>query len=179
MKDRRHSHKAATAGFTVIELLVVVSIIAILLTFVVPMGSKAKQRARIARARAEIASLETAISAYYSDMGAYPTDRDPSSNVEDRNSFIITRLSGRTGGTGSWDAIRNNSNWYGPYMEFDEDQISGGEFVDPWNTPYVIYIALDNIVGDGNEPSHNELSFDIASYGPDKSSGGGDDITNY
>ncbi len=161
-------------GFTLPELLVTISIIAILLTLIIPMTSKARQKARIAKAKAEIAALETAITAYYADMGHYPTD-NPSQNSETDNSVIIKHLSGRTGGTGAYDnAIINDPDWNGPYMEFDTDQISGGQFIDPWGNPYVIEIDLD---GDPSTtpPSHNALSFDIRSNGP---SGGGQ-ITNY
>jgi len=171
-------YRKQSRGFTVIELLAVISIIAILLTFVVPMGNKAKTKARIAKAKTEIAALETAISAYYTDMGTYPTDRTAADQLENRNTVIITRLSGRNGGTGSYDmTIVNDSNWNGPYMEFDAASIASSAFIDPWGNPYVIEIALDNDVG--TPPTHNALSFDISSNGPNETAGDSDDITNY
>jgi len=170
--------QSKSMAFTVIELMVVISIIAILLTLVVPMGSKAKAKARIAKARTEIAALETAISAYYSDIGHYPTDT-PAAASETSNTIIIKHLSGRSGGTGAYDlGIVNDPDWNGPYMEFDAASISGGQFVDPWGHPYVIQIDLDGDVTT-TPPTYNALTYDITSYGPDGALGGGDDVTNY
>ena len=166
--------KRSLTGFTVIELMVVISIIAILLTFIIPMGGKAKLKARIAKTKAEIGALETAISAYYADMGHYPTD-DTSAPNEVDNTDIITYLSGRTGGTGAYDTdIVNDANWNGPYMEFDADNISGGQFIDPWGNAYSIEIDLDGDITT-TPPSNNALSYDITSNGPS----GGDAVTNY
>jgi general secretion pathway protein G len=169
MKQRKRS-----AGFTLIELLTVIAIIAILLALVIPMGGKAKQKARIAQAQAEIAALETAISGYYADMGHYPTD-DLTQASEQSNAIIIKHLSGRTNGTGAYDmAIVNDPDWSGPYMEFNADRISGSQFVDPWGNAYSIAIDLDGDVTT-TPPANNALSYDISSSGPS----GGSAITNY
>ena len=167
--------RRSLTGFTFIELIVVISVIVILLSFIIPMGGRARQKARIAKAKTEIAALETAISSHYADMSKYPTDRSSSDQVENRNTVIITHLSGRSGGIGAYDlGIVNDSDWNGPYMEFDADSISGGEFVDPWGNAYLIEIDLDSDPGT-TPPANNALSFDITSNGPP----GGEAITNY
>lgn len=167
-------------GFSLIELIVVISIIAILMTLVAPMMGKAKQKARIAQTKAEIAALETAISAYYSDRGTYPTDGSEGDGCESDNTDIISQLSGIDyGGSGTYEvAITGQTDWNGPYMEFDTEDIVGGQFVDPWNQAYVMELALDNDFN--TPPSHNKLTFDIVSGGPDQSTGSEEDnITNY
>lgn len=169
--------KAYQKGFTIIELIVAISIIVILLSFIVPMTGKAKNKARVAKAKAEIAALETSLSAYYVDMGTYPTDT-PANPYESSNSVIIKHLSGKTNGTGNYiSSIVSDDNWNGPYMEFDTEDILEGEFVDPWRNAYNITVALDSVIDDGNPPINNAFSFDISSDGP--TADAGDDITNY
>jgi prepilin-type N-terminal cleavage/methylation domain-containing protein len=68
MKTIPHSK----AGFTLIELLVVISIIAILAGMLLPVLSKAKDRAKAARARVEINQIMTAINQYESDYHRLP-----------------------------------------------------------------------------------------------------------
>jgi hypothetical protein len=107
-------------------------------------------------------------------MGHYPTD-DTTQNAETSNTIIIKHLSGRSGGTGAYDmGIVNDPDWNGPYMEFDADDISGGQFIDPWGAPYSIAIDLDGDVST-MPPANNALSYDISSNGPPAGSA----ITNY
>ena len=51
--------------------------------------------------------------------------------------------------------------WHGPYLNAMP--------VDPWNNPYVYRLGGQNNAG----------SYEILSYGPDGSEGGGDDISNF
>ena len=113
--------------------------------------NKAQIQSRVSRAKADIAALETAISMYQVDMGSYP----PSDN-----SNLVTYLT-----------VPQGDDWHGPYIEFDEEDISGGNFQDPWNNNYA-YI---------NPGTHNTASYDIYSTGPDGlgDGTGTDDINNW
>lgn len=143
-------------GFTLVELLVVVAILAILASLVTAGAQAARRKGAITRAKTTIGSLETAIAMYQGDMGDYPA----------------------TGNSKLVEAIQedpNDPDWNGPYMEFKQDELKDGEALDPWGTPYQ-YVSVN-----GGAPQHRERSFDLFSYGPNKQDDGGtgDDIVNW
>lgn len=92
MTNRSYPH-ARHAGFTLIEILVVVVILSILATFVVPNIMGKPEEARIAKARNDIRALATALDMYKLDNYQYPsTDQGlealvsrPSGSPEPRN----------------------------------------------------------------------------------------------
>lgn len=95
-------------GFTLVELLVVISIILVLVGLLSPALRKAREQAKIEKARATVGSLEVAINMFYTDIGRYPNN--PGELIDPP-------------GTG-----------YGPYM--DTKDFEGGEFLDPWENEY-------------------------------------------
>jgi general secretion pathway protein G len=98
------------AGLTLIEMLVVVTIIAV---FAAVVGPRILQKADIAKktaARQQINSLNTALGAYKLDTSLFPT------NEQGLNALRI-RPEGLNG-------------WQGPYMPQDIP-------TDPWSRPYI------------------------------------------
>lgn len=81
------------SGFTLIELMVVVVILALLATFVVPQIMDRPEQARVVKAQQDIRSLESALKMYKLDNFAYPsTDqglealvKKPDGNPKPRN----------------------------------------------------------------------------------------------
>jgi len=71
--DTARRARSSEAGFTLIELMVVIVIIGLLATVVVINVLPSQDRAMIEKARADIATLEQAIEMYRLDMLAYPT----------------------------------------------------------------------------------------------------------
>jgi prepilin-type N-terminal cleavage/methylation domain-containing protein len=71
-------------GFTLVELLVVISIIAILAALLIPAAGKIMQDAAKKRAKAELEQLATAIDNYKAKLGFYPPDN--------RNNFAVNSL---------------------------------------------------------------------------------------
>jgi len=95
-------------GFTLLELMIVVIIIAVLASMVAPRFFRSKQRAMRARAQADIKILETALERFKLDMDRYPESLDelmvaPADDEEEK--------------------------WMGPY-------IRNSELLDPWQNPY-------------------------------------------
>lgn len=84
MRNRTHLRSIARTGraFTLIELLIVISIIAILAGLVLTVNGAATRSRIKARARTELALLQMAIEDYKSKLGHYPPDNPglPSTN---------------------------------------------------------------------------------------------------
>jgi general secretion pathway protein G len=109
---RKQINRAGRNAFTLVELLLVLTILAILAGIVLPKMSGRTEQARVARARTEISTFSTALGAFEVDNGFYPKGRSG-----------LLALVQRPG---------NAQNWHGPYLEN-----STSVPVDPWGNAYV------------------------------------------
>ncbi len=98
------------AGFTLIEIMLVVVIIAILAAMVVPRLTGRTEEARRKRAAVDLASLEQAIDLFELDIGRFPTS--------------LTDLAQQP-------ASIPEGSWHGPYLKRRTRP------VDPWGHDYV------------------------------------------
>ena len=99
-------------GFTLIELMIVVIIIAALAAMVVPRLAGRSEQAKVAVAKADINSnISMALKLYELDNGSFPT------TGSGLNALIAQPSSGA-----------QVSNWNGPYLEKPP--------IDPWGNPY-------------------------------------------
>ena len=124
--------KSIEKGFTLVEMLVVVSILGMLIAAFTTSVSAAQRRSRIAKAESEVKLISQAILAYenYDRNNELPvmTDRDA-----DQGSvgFLIGKGgSAESGGKIPAVLIASLS--------------AGGKMMDPWNTPYKISIKSGN-----------------------------------
>ena len=101
-------------GFTLLELLVVVAIIALLAAFVGPRYFSQVGKSEQGVAKAQIEAFAKALGTYRLDMGRYP------SNEEGLNA-LMERPSGTTA---------SSSKWNGPYLLKTVP-------LDPWGRPYL------------------------------------------
>lgn len=69
-------NKSVQRGFTLIEMLVVISIIGILATLVAANLNSARSRARDAERKSDIKNIQTALRIYYNDHNGYPASDD-------------------------------------------------------------------------------------------------------
>ncbi len=143
-------------GFTLVELLVVIAILGILVSMITAGAQAARRKGAVTKAKTTIAALETAIAMYSGDLGQYPANG---------NEALVSALTDE----------EDDPDWLGPYMDFKEAELEGGQLMDSWGTPYV-YVSVN-----GGSPKHRERSYDLYSFGPNTAddSGTGDDIVNW
>jgi prepilin-type N-terminal cleavage/methylation domain-containing protein len=76
-----HSLKKRTSGFTIVELLIVITVIGILASIVIVVYSGVQDRARDVRRLEAVQTAETLVETYYTQNGEYPkTTNNPKSN---------------------------------------------------------------------------------------------------
>ena len=99
----------ARRGFTLVELLIVVTILGILVAMVVPRLAGRTEQARVGRAQADVkGNIGLALDLFEVDNGRYPTSEEGLAAL-------------RTQPVGV-------KNWHGPYLK--------QEPIDPWGKPY-------------------------------------------
>jgi general secretion pathway protein G len=103
---------AGRGAFTLVELLLVLTILAILAGIVLPKMTGRTQQARITRAQTEIATFTTALDAFEVDNGFFPK--------------------GRNGLQALIQRPANALNWHGPYLE----NVTSVP-LDPWGNAYI------------------------------------------
>ena len=113
-RSLRQARKAALRhgerGFTLVEIIVVITIIALIMTLVGPRVLNYLSESKVKAAKIQIESLASALDLYFLDTGQFP------SNAEGLNALVQ-----RPGSAG----------WNGPYLR--------GTTVpnDPWGRPYI------------------------------------------
>ena len=105
------SNRASERGFTLIELIVVLVILALLAAVVVPNVTKHMAESRTKIARIQITELESALQMFAFDVGRYP------SNAEGLQALVSNP--------------GNLESWKGPYVK------NGTLPLDPWEKPYI------------------------------------------
>jgi prepilin-type N-terminal cleavage/methylation domain-containing protein len=158
MKTPHPSSRLVQAGFTLVELLVVIVIIAILASLAVPVTNKVMENANKLRIKATMKDLQVAIGNYRTEYNRFPIDLGSSSGGEDidpiptdGSNSIITTLMASSGDNDSSNLNRRNIKFIDlPFalngQSFGIIDTSGGsggadlQLVDIWGMPYQILL---------------------------------------
>jgi len=108
---QRRTHKSRERGFTLVEILVVITIIALIMSLVGPRVLNYLTESKVKAAKIQMQSFSSALDLLYLDTGRYP------SSAEGLNT-LVKPTSAMAG-------------WNGPYLK------GGNVPNDPWGKPYV------------------------------------------
>jgi general secretion pathway protein G len=131
------------AGFTLLELLVVMVIIGLLVGYVAPRYFSQVGKSEIKATRAQIVGIESALDQYRLDAGRYPSTEQGLSSL--------------------FAQPANETRWAGPYMK---KQVPP----DPWGNPYVYRMPGEHgeydlfSYGKDGQPGGEGESADITSW---------------
>jgi general secretion pathway protein G len=107
----RRLRRRGEAGFTLVEMLVVITIIGLIMALVGPRVLNYLTESKVKAARIQIQSFASALDLFYLDAGRFPSSTEG-----------LDALVRRTPGLAAWN---------GPYLR------GGSVPSDPWGTPYV------------------------------------------
>jgi general secretion pathway protein G len=132
------------AGVTLIEMMVVVTIIALFAALVLPKMIHYGDRAKVTKAHADINGFSTALGAYKLDTGTFPTTDQGLQALREKPEGV--------------------ENWQGPYLQKEIG-------TDPWQHPYIYHYPGDH--GDGpdivsygadGQPNGDGINADVVSW---------------
>jgi prepilin-type N-terminal cleavage/methylation domain-containing protein len=192
-------------GFTLVELLVVMGVIAILMSLLVPTLHMIRTQTNITRAESIIMGLSTALDQYKQIHYRYPPDKGTGTDaaLEKSSECLVYYLSGGSiaynpssapddypwkhdlykdstaDGTGrrAWTIYYS----FKENMLTDADKDKLPELKDPWDKRF-IYNSGSGTDGSFNQygaPKHNLRKYDLFAAGPDREYGTKDDIKNW
>jgi general secretion pathway protein G len=144
MNKRTRRQAAGQSGVTLIEMMVVVTIIALFAALVLPKMMHQADRARITAAHAQINAYLTALGSYKLDTGVFPTTDQGLQALRQKPEDV--------------------ENWQGPYLQKEIEN-------DPWGHAYVYRFPgehgdepdIVSLGGDG-APGGDGINADIVSW---------------
>ncbi len=107
----QRASRSGQAGFTLVEMLVVIAIIGLIMGLIGPRVLNYLSESKVKTARIQLQSFSSALDLYYLDAGRFPSTAEG-----------LAALVRRTPGVAAWN---------GPYLK------GGNVPSDPWNHPYI------------------------------------------
>ena len=152
--------RTGAGGFTLLEILMVIAIMAISATIIFGVGRRASESGKIARAKAELAALSSTLDAYRRTYGEYPQTDDGARLLQSlvgKKSPAGNDIAGRIQLESGKFAIAKSET---PAVPADPLTDPSAVLLDPWGQPYV-YVYKVPAAGWSNP------SYVLYSIGPD------------
>lgn len=145
------------AGFSMMELLIVLAIMAVLAALVGPRLFNQLDNSKITAAKTQIRTIESALSTMRLEIGRYPTEQEGLTLLVERPADEQTR------------AV-----WRGPYLDDDVPN-------DPWGRPYLYAVPESDFEGYSARPVIYSLGQDNrpGGQGPDADLGRVDELASF
>lgn len=142
--------KANTRGFTIVELLTVMAVIAVLIGLLIPALSLVKDNAKKIQQKAQFHSIDVGLGLYKSEYGAYPESKDNSMPTVDAiDPTVYCGANKLAEAMVGWDFLG-----YHPKSGYTAD---GFNDLDGDGTPHLVYEPINGIA---NEGAYNEANGD-------------------
>ena len=159
-------------SFTLVEVLVVISIIGALAGIMVPTIKGAMEAGKKAKAKGELNAIVAAVKAYKQEYGRWPgsTFTSDTTYQDGQSMELLAALSGTNS-----SAVENPKS-----VRFLEGAQSNGTMLDPWETQYLVLVDSDDSNSLNYQSKTAAISVLAVSFGKDKKQdatpGSGDDI---
>ncbi|MGY8689840.1 MAG: type II secretion system protein [Verrucomicrobiales bacterium] len=147
MKSSPSSNSRRLRAFTLIELLIVISIIAILASISVPVTKNVMNKARSASAQNDCLQIQNAIKGYYNEYYHYPVSGNSEGPYATDGSIMDVLMSNNTPEAESLN--RRKLPFFEPSKLAKTEKLPGyhadsGRLNDPWGEKYEIYMDADD-----------------------------------
>ena len=129
-------------GFTLVELLGVITVIGILAGLTLGAGGVIRRQSCTAQAKSQIAALQTACERYFTENNTYPTTNSMPNPSSDFNPFSPTYqtagkvLFSELFGTNLFNRPPSTKRYFEPKLSMVNTNGSSHYFVDPWGNAY-------------------------------------------
>ncbi len=137
-------------GFTLLELIVAVAIVAVLAAALTPVIIGSVEKARFDKAQADMSTIADAFRRFRSDTGVWPDGSTTwivdsegcfaPESLDSSHSALFTVPTGTTQCT-SYTQLNTKACWLGPYVNGDAQTAFG--VGDPWGNPYKVFLVAN------------------------------------
>jgi len=118
------------SAFTLVEVLVVISVVILLLALLFPAFNAIRRSQKVRRTEATVEAIASGVQAYQNDYGVYPPSELPAAAGPNRGNRALVLLLNVKGG---------RSAPYLPSAFYDEGELRMAFFLDEWDRPFIYF----------------------------------------